>query len=356
MKSEYIFNPSIPNRLQQAVSQRNSSFELLRILSQVFIVLYHICYIWQGKEYSSQPFFQAVSIPLHIGVVVFVLLSGYFTIKLKVIGGVKLLGIFFVYCLPEVIYSVATAKDILHAVRPLMFFSDSHFWFVKTYLYLFLVSPMINLWLKNATERQRWYMVAVFAFVACYMATSKGDASVSNGKNLTNFIYFYLVGNQLYYYRDKWMSIKTSSLLLFYLLFNMLILSLEYFMFGSVLGKLIKALSFPYSSPLILAGAVMFFMIIGKLHIQSRFINYVAASSLAIYLIHGSRPYLPALHGVVCEYLQGVTGSNLELLGTYIIYTLIVITACVCIDKCLTPVWNILNRTGKKLQAKFDIA
>lgn len=92
MKSEYIFNPSIPNRLQQAVSQRNSSFELLRILSQVFIVLYHICYIWQGKEYSSQPFFQAVSIPLHIGVVVFVLLSGYFTIKLKVMGGGETIG------------------------------------------------------------------------------------------------------------------------------------------------------------------------------------------------------------------------------------------------------------------------
>ena len=72
-----------PTEPQIACTQRNSAFELLRILSQVFIVLYHICYIWQGKEYSNQPFFQAVSIPLHIGVVVFVLLSGYFTIKLK---------------------------------------------------------------------------------------------------------------------------------------------------------------------------------------------------------------------------------------------------------------------------------
>lgn len=166
----------------------------------MFIVLYHICYIWQGKEYSSQAFFQAVSIPLHIGVVVFVLLSGYFTIKLRISGLVKLLGIFFVYCLPEVVYSVTTANGPLHVIRSLMFFSNSHFWFVKTYLYLFLVSPMINLWLKNASERQRWYMVAVFAFIACYMATSMGDKSLSTGKNLTNFIYFYLVGNQLYYY------------------------------------------------------------------------------------------------------------------------------------------------------------
>ena len=349
-------NRNTPPRFdKQSGNQRNSAFELLRILSQVFIVLYHICYIWQGKEYSSQPFFQAVSIPLHIGVVVFVLLSGYFTIKLKASGFIKLLGIFFVYCLPEVIYSVASAKDALHTIRSLMIFSNSHFWFVKTYLYLFLVSPMINLWLKHASERQRWYMVAVFAFIACYMATSMGDKSLTTGKNLTNFIYFYLVGNQLYYYRDKWMSAKTSSLLLCYLVFNFVILTMEYFMHGSIVGEMIMKLSFPYSSPLILVGAIMFFTIIGKQHIQSRFINYVAASSLAIYLIHGSRPYLPELHGVVCRYLQEVTGNNILLLGSYVIYTLIVITVCVCIDKCLTPVWSIINKSGKRLNKTSTI-
>ena len=182
-----------------------------------------------------------------------------------------------IYCLPEVIYSIATAKDTFHTIRPLMFFSNSHFWFVKTYLYLFLVSPMINLWLKNATERQRWYMVAVFAFMACYMATSRGDGSLTNGKNLVNFIYLYLVGNQLYYYRDKWMKIKTSTLLVCYIMFNAMILAAEYFTCGSVAGKVVHHLSFPYSSPLVLVGAVMFFMIIGKQHIQSRFVNYVAA-------------------------------------------------------------------------------
>lgn len=347
--------PPPTTETQIASTQRNSAFELLRILSQVFIVLYHICYICQGKAYSSQPFFQAVSIPLHIGVVVFVLLSGYFTIKLKPSGLVKLLGIFIIYCLPEVIFSIAASKNVLHTIRSLMFFSNSHFWFVKTYLYLFLVSPMINLWLKHASERQRWYMVAVFAFVACYMAISKGDSSVTNGKNLTNFIYFYLVGNQLYYYRDRWMNIKTSKLLLCYVVFNIMILVLEYFMFGNIVGKIIKSLSFPYSSPMILVGAVMFFMIIGKQHIQSRFINYVATSSLAIYLIHGSRPYLPILHGGVCEYLQGVSGNNMILLGSYAIYTLIVIAACVCIDKCFTPVWNIINKTGKRLNETFAI-
>ena len=197
-------------------------------------------------------------------------------------------------------------------------------------------------------------MVAFCAFIACYMAISKGDRSLTNGKNLTNFIYFYLVGNQLYYYRDKWMSIKTSTLLLCYILFSVTIMAAEYYTCGNIVGKMVYQLSFPYSSPMILIGAVMFFMIIGKQHIQSSFINYVAASSLAIYLIHGSRPFLPELHGLVCGYLQGVTDNNLLLLGSYTIYTLIVITACVCIDKMFMPVWNVINYIGRKLRVKFE--
>jgi len=164
-----------------------------------------------------------------------------------------------------------------------------------------------------------------------------------------------LVGNQLYYYRDRWMNIKTSTLLLGYILFSAVIMAAEYYTCGNVIGKVVKQLSFPYHSPLILVGAVIFFMIIGKQHIQSRFINYVAASSLATYLIHGSRPYLPKLHGVVCGYLQGVTENSTLLFGSYAIYTLIVITACVCIDKCLTPVWSIIDRAGKRLNENFTI-
>ena len=144
-------------------------------------------------------------------------------------------------------------------------------------------------------------------------------------------------------------------LVLCYIMFNTVILAAEYYTCGSVAGKIVHHLSFPYSSPLILVGAVMFFMIIGKQHILSRFVNYVAASSLAIYLIHGSRPYLPLLHGEVCQYLQGITGGNMLLFGEYTIYTLIVITACVCIDKCLTPVWSLINHTGRRLQEKFEI-
>ena len=120
------------------------------------------------------------------------------------------------------------------------------------------------------------------------------------------------------------------------------------------MSKGIKALSFPYHSPLILVGAVLFFMIIGKQHLQSRLINYIAASSLAIYLIHGSRPYLPLLHGYVCRYMQSLTEQNIALLGMYFIYTLVIIGVCVTLDKCLSPLWTQINKLGMYLN-KIDI-
>lgn len=176
-----------------------------------------------------------------------------------------------------------------------------------------------------------------------------------SGKNLTNFMFLYLVGNQLYYYKDRWMNIPTSKLLLCYIVFNVVIISLEFFTHGNIVGKMVMSLSFPYSSPLILVGAAMFFMIIGKQHISSSFINYVAGSSLAIYLIHCCRPYLPELHSVVCGYFQSVTDNNIYLLMLYAAYTLIVIAACVCIDKCFTPLWSLVDKIGKRINNVFII-
>lgn len=53
--------------------------------------------------------------------------------------------------------------------------------------------------------------------------------------------------------------------------------------------------------------------------------------------------------------LQKCNRQSYPLYGLYIVYALIIITACVCLDKCLTPVWNIINYAGKKLQDKIVI-
>lgn len=58
-------------------NERESSFELLRLISQYFIVLY--LYLLFIAKIDDDPLNKAIQMPLHVGVIIFVLLSGYFS-------------------------------------------------------------------------------------------------------------------------------------------------------------------------------------------------------------------------------------------------------------------------------------
>lgn len=316
----------------------------MRLLAQIMIVCYHICYIWQANNHTTDALFVSVSIPLHIGVVVFVLISGYFRIKPSVKGLIKLLWIFFVYNSFEVGYNIYLTTNLTGILHQLLFISNSHFWFIKTYLFLYLSSPLLNMWLDNSTKKQRLYMVVVFFFVACWMGTTKGDPSMVDGKNLVNFMYLYMVGNLLSEYRNIWQKFNTMKMIYVYITITTIIVIFHYYFFGSIVSKILFRLSFPYSSPIILINSILFFMIMGKMKFVSRNVNYLATSCLAIYLIHGIRPFMPIIHSSITEIIQSFTDLEIVWLLLYFVYSIIVVALCILIDKCLQPFWNILKK------------
>ena len=66
---------------------RNSSFELLRIIAQYMIVVYHILLFWFVLDNPRyEPMFKVAWIPLHVGVILYVLISGYFGIHFSIKG------------------------------------------------------------------------------------------------------------------------------------------------------------------------------------------------------------------------------------------------------------------------------
>ena len=332
--------------------KRQSQYELLRLISQFYIILYHICYFWQGKE-SEQVFFKTIGIPLHIGVLIFVLLSGFFTIKPTSKSLIKLLGIFLFYDVGEIAYNVIHAENIGTAIKHFLFISDTHFWFIKTYLFLYLVSPMLNKWLEVASSRQRWYITSVFGFVASYMAMTGGDHNMEDGKNLVNFIFLYFVGNQIKYYEDFCSKLKICYLIICYLFLNIFLFTIAYLSYGTNIYELLFKLSFPYSSPLLLINAILLFIIVGKVEFKSNVINYFAQSSLAIYLIHANMPYVSSMHEKVAIEIQRYCEHNIALFFSYMVYTAVVLCFCIFIDKLLTPIWNIINTIGNKVYAKL---
>ena len=54
---------------------RQSCFELLRLISMFFIILYHLL-LWFVQDNPSHVVLKALWLPLHVGVICFVLISG----------------------------------------------------------------------------------------------------------------------------------------------------------------------------------------------------------------------------------------------------------------------------------------
>lgn len=333
---------------------RKSNFELLRLVAQYLIVFYHLLLIYI-VPFNNAPLFKALELPAHIGVILFVLLSGYFGIKPSSKGFLKLLSIFLIYSLPEICFNVSAAKDIKDIIKSLLFFSHSHFWFIRTYVYLYLLSPVINSYLKSATVRQRWFILLSLFFISIYIGTVGGDITLIDGKNVVNFIFLYIVGNTLLYYKVFFEKISINILILFFLLLNLALVTVYSVSAENLLGSIVWRLSFPYSSPLLLCNSIIFFLIFSKINIQSKAINWMAKSSLAIYLIHSNRPLFIDWDGFTVNPDGGVIGffmqqckicaSNDFILCILLLFTaLIIISIAISIDKLLSPLWQSGNR------------
>lgn len=291
-------------------------------------------------------FFKAMWLPLHTGVILFVLLSGYWGIRPSSKGLIKLLGIFIVYNLSEVVYNVVTAGSVRSMLHSALFFSSSHFWYVKTYLFLYLVSPILNAWKEKASRKQMCYSIAALGLVCIYMATTGGDESMVTGKNLVNFSFLYLVGYQIKELNLRWEKVSIKTLTILYLVFNLLLV-VGYCLFEeTAIGKIIWRLNFPYSSPLLLVNSIILFIFFGKLKIQSQSINWMAKSSLAIYLIHANRPYIIGIIGIMSTWLISLTDNTIIITAGCILLAIVAIIAAIGLDKLLTPIWTQIEKLG----------
>lgn len=132
---------------------RNASFELLRIICMFMIVLYHLFIKLDYSTVSTSALYSSILFPLHVAVICFVLISGYFGIRLsfKKITDFFIQVLFYnivVYSVCSVISNEFTVKNFIISFLPLSHNQD--LWFIRTYLYLMLLSPLINKYLSSS--------------------------------------------------------------------------------------------------------------------------------------------------------------------------------------------------------------
>lgn len=189
---------------------RNLSVEYLRVVFISFIVLLHI--LW--KDYGGlhvalgdndvNTYVQlGLTNLVSLGVTGFILISGYYGVRLKINRIVSLWLQTTMYALASAIavyqFGGGSLKSFIDA--PLCLF-DGGWWFVSDYVILMLFSPFLNDGLERMDKRALMFVILMLTFsmygVQWFHAR---DASMP----LLLFFNTYLVGRYIRLYPVKWL-------------------------------------------------------------------------------------------------------------------------------------------------------
>ena len=312
------------------------------------IVFYHLLR-WFVQDNPAYDWVRALWIPLHVGVVCFILISGYFRIRPSSRGLLMLLGILFVYSLPGIVSGIRHAEsayDILHSIQ---FVSHSEFWFVKAYVALYLLSPLLNSFFDHSSIRGQWYLLGAFALITIYYGYFAKEVSYSEGKNVLHFMLIYQVGHMLQVYSSKWKALTLNRLVGGYLLLNTVLVIL--FLLTRGVGDMLWKLCFPYNSPVLILNAALLFVIFGRMEFHSHSVNRLAGHCFAIYLIHGLPLIISAIERPVINGIFHRTGDNLlATIPLLFVLACLIMVVCMAIDSLFRPLWKAIDHRGMAFQ------
>ena len=221
-----------------------------------------------------------------IGVNVFVLISGWFGIRASFKG---LASIYFQTAFYSLI--IALICFLLNG-NPIpikdLFFSclgGKSYWFVTSYLILYLLSPYLNSFLNSATQKSLLLSVTAFFIAQQLYGRFGGDLGHFNGGYSTlSFIGLYLLAGYAKRFPNKVTNMPVSACFVLYALLTILMLGLIYHFKDAIIsgGHSI----FHYNHPLVILSSFLFFLAFTHMRFRSKAVNWVAASTFAIYLIH----------------------------------------------------------------------
>lgn len=181
----------------------------------------------------------------------------------------------------EMVYWGGVIGSILRVIqRGTCVISNQTFWFIQLYFILMFLSGAINKYVEHASKKHLVSTIGFLAFVNIYLGWIHGVGFVKDGYNILNFVMLYLIGRYLRLHYRKNLS-KTKDIAI-YLSMSVLtaVCALLLYQFGKDTYWV-----FCYNSPFVLLSAISIFMFFSKLHFNSKIINYMASSCLAIYLM-----------------------------------------------------------------------
>lgn len=219
-------------------------------------------------------------------------------------------------------------------------------------MWLFLLSPMVNKALEHSSFQHKVIYTLALFMIGNFAGTIGNDASLSEGKNIITFVFYYMIGHLLSQTKELWRKYDKNKLLLVYLLCNVIIVSIESIWGNNRIVNGVFEFGFVrYNSPVLWMNAVLTFMLITSFSFQSRFINKMAKSCLSIYLLHCSFISWLIVKPIMF-YMMSLSDSTLLTFVLTCAVALIIVFVCIAIHFMLSPCWSLFDVLGVKLQNK----
>lgn len=262
--------------------KRNSSVELFRMVAMFSIVLIHtfghgsgLDYDWiysLGNDYSTAGHLALFSFG-HAGVTCFMFISGYYGIRLN---GRKMLTM----VLMQAFYIVLCALlmgSFSFGVFALLLHPWDGWWFIKCYMFICVLSPIINTGIEKLSEVQfRWIVIGMLLYG--YFGHFIG---MQNGHDTDLLLTIFMVGRYLAIYpphiSKKCLQISILSAIILALM-PIAIIQITH-------NNTLMKLFLNNNNPLLLVFAASTVMTLDKRPFHSALVNWLAGSTLAIYLI-----------------------------------------------------------------------
>lgn len=323
---------------------RDSNIELLRIVAMFLVLINHSGYMSIDPPTNDEVFSDPMLTLVRYGsqsfsqicVDVFVLISGWFGIKARFSRIIEFL--FQCYFICFVSYFVLLAVGLTTPMSIggwVSFLVLDDLWFVCAYLLLYLMAPMVNMFIESMTQRQFQYFLLTFLTIQFLHGFVIQVGWFDKGMSPLTLMSLYMIGRYMRLYPNRFTTMSRWIDVMIYLIVSASGAVLTFF---SVRHGAEGYRFFSHASPTIIVASVFFFLFFTKLSFKNRLVNWIAVSAFAAYVLncegHFWSFYLSTNH----SWWESCTPS------VYLVKTLLfdvaVFAVAIILDKIRIVVWH----------------
>lgn len=335
--------------MAEITKQRNSSFELLRIIIMFMILLLHANYVTLGKptnNFSLLGFGQNLAEALTIiPVNIFVLITGFFGTSFNLHKVFKLLYQTFFCIVPITLIAWLlglnpSESSIGQLLKNLNFISC--YWFIVSYITMLAFTPILNHAVQRMTNNQLMSTIMII-----YLFIGLGDYLHFFSKVMANggyspiwFLELYLIGR---YIRLNPVQLSKKTLFLLYIMASVLC---------TIISIPIQSLGLSYNNPFVVISSIAFFLIFTKVSFYSKWINCIGAGTTMVYLLN--------THPIIWDFFQrhifalrNTYVNVVVFVATLIVYCIVFFFIAIAYDQLRQFTWKWISPFSKRMSNKF---